>query len=151
MSFSISKTEQKLITHISNLILENNNPEIEVSSMCKYYSIDDYRKFKNDKFFSVFHLNINSLQLHKPDLDILLDELKFEFDIIAISESKLKKGVNPTHNIEISNYNIEHTPTEAEKGGTLLYISNKYNYRPRNDLEIYESKKIESTFIEILQ
>ena len=31
----------------------------------------------------------------------------------------------------------------------LLYISNKLNYKIRKDLEIYESKKIESTFIEI--
>ena len=88
---------------------------------------------------------------HKPDLDILLDELKFEFDIIAISESRLIKGIHLTHDIEIPYYKIEHTPTEAEKGGTLLYISENYEYKIRKDLEIYESKKIESTFVEILR
>ena len=89
----------------------------------------------------MFHLNTNSLQAHKSDLDILLDELKFEFDVIAISESRLLKGIEPTHNIEIPNYKIEHTPTEANKGGTLLYISENYEHKLRKDLEVYESKK----------
>ena len=80
-AFSIDKTDQRLINHISNLIFENSEPETECTNFCKYYSIDDFlkRKFNNDKHFSMFHLNINSLQRHKPDLDILLDELKFDF------------------------------------------------------------------------
>ena len=44
----------------------------------------------------------------------------------------------------------EHTPTEANKGGALIYISDKLNYKPRKDLEIYESKNLESTFVEMI-
>ena len=80
----------------------------------------------------------------------MLDSLKVEFDIIAISETKLQKGVQPVHNIELPNYEIESTPTEASKGGTLLYISRNLNYKPRQDLELYESKKLESTFVEVI-
>ena len=88
-------------------------------------------------------MNIHSLQLHKNDLDILLDALKLKFDIIAISETKLQKCMDPIHDIDLLDYNKESTPTEAAKGGTLLYISNKLNYKPRKDLQIYEPKKIE--------
>lgn len=34
------------------------------------------------------------------------------------------------------------------KGGTVLYIANNINFKPRKDLEIYDSKNFESTFIE---
>ena len=76
--------------------------------------------------------------------------MQFNIDIIAFSESKLQKGINPVVNINIPNYSYEHTPTEAAKGGTLIYISNQIDYKPRPDLNIYVSKTIESTFIELI-
>ena len=39
---------------------------------------------------------------------------------------------------------------EAEKGGTILYVSADLNYNPRKDLEIYTNKELESSFIEII-
>ena len=95
-------------------------------------------------------MNIHSLQFHKNDLDTLLDSLNFNFDIIAISETKIRKNIEPLYDISLLDYNIEQTPTEASKGGTLLYISKKLHYKPRKDLELYEAKKIESTFIEVI-
>ena len=123
LSFKLNKAEKKSISQISNLILENNGSNCQKENFCDYYSIDDFLKkeFKQNEHFSIFHLNIHSLQFHKHDLEILLDALKFEFDILAISETKLIKHTDPTHDINIPNYNIEHTPTEASKGGTLLY------------------------------
>ena len=153
LSFSLSKSEKKSISQISNLILENNDPDCNLKGFCDYYTIDDFlkKKFKQNEHFSIFHLNTHSLQFHKNDLDILLDTLKFEFDIIAISETKLQKNTPPIHDISIPNYTIEHTPTEATKGGTLLYVSNKFDYKPRKDLQIYESRNVESTFVEIIR
>ena len=46
-------------------------------------------------------------------------------------------------------YSYESGPTESAAGGTLLYISNHLSYKPRNDLCIYKSTELESTFIEI--
>ena len=47
-----------------------------------------------------------------------------------------------------------HTPyckyTEANKGGTLLYVNKVLNYKPREDLELYKSNDLESSFIEII-
>ena len=67
-----------------------------------------------------------------------------------ITETKLQKNTAPKIDINIPNYHVFHTPTEASKGGSLIYISNKLISKPRKDLEIYESKKVESTFSEII-
>ena len=48
-------------------------------------------------------------------------------------------------------YNIEHTPTESSNGRTLLYIKQGINYKLQKDLQIYKSKKLESTFVEVLE
>ena len=152
LNFNISKTEKKLVNMLTKTIFESNDPNIN-NSHCRYYSIDDVcsKNYKDTQYLSLFHLNIHSLQLHKDDLDVLLDSLQFKFDIIAISETKLQKNVNPVHDINLPNYHIpESTPTEASKGGTLLYISDTLNYKPRKDLELYEAKKLESTFVEII-
>ena len=80
---------------------------------------------------------------------MVLHALDFKFDIIAISESKLKG--KPQIDINLPGYHTPHCKfTEAEKGGTILYISNELNFKPRKDLEIYESKVIESSFVEII-
>ena len=54
------------------------------------------------------------------------------------------------NNIYLPNYNIEHTPISSSKGGALLYISKKLNYKNRNDLKIYKDKHLESIFTGIL-
>ena len=48
-------------------------------------------------------------------------------------------------------YNIEHTPTESSNDGTLLYIKQGINYNLRKDLQIYKSKELESTLVEVLK
>ena len=73
--------------------------------------------------------------------------LDHTFDIITISESKF----NPSVNIKIPGYKTPCTiKTEAEKGGTMIYIAEGINFKHRKDLEIYQSKELESSFIEII-
>ena len=132
--------------------------ETEVSPInCKYYSYDDFNKskFNSNKSFSILHFNIHSIQKHIDSLCTLLLTLEndsFQFDIIAISESKLtKSSPKPQVDISIENYHFpESIPTEASKGGVLLYVNKKHNAKPRNDLNIYEPKLLESKFIEII-
>ena len=50
----------------------------------------------------------------------------------------------------MNNLSFEFITTESSAGGTLLYIANHLSYKPRLDLNIYKSIKLESTFIEIL-
>ena len=77
--------------------------------------------------------------------------LDFHFDILVISESKFQKNMSPTIDISIDGYQQPiSTPTEATKGGVLLYVSNKHSFKLINDLMIYEAKMCESAFIEII-
>ena len=125
------------------------NSEFDISST--YYNCDEFikAKFDSDKNFSILHLNIHSIQLHVNELRILLQTLDYKFDVIAISESKLR--TDPLIDISLDGYQPPYcTYTDATKGGTILYVSSALTYKPRKDLEIYESKELETSFIEII-
>ena len=120
---------------------------------CDYYDLSSF-KFKNNKSkLAFFHMNIASLSKHKDELDTMLSMLDINFDIIGITETKIQKKKNPNFHIELEGFKCFSTPTESEKGGSLLYISNQLNTKPRYDLEkiMYKSKELESTFREIIQ
>ena len=55
----------------------------------------------------------------------------------------------PVSDIDLTNHSYEYFPTESSAGGTLLYIGNHVSYKPRNDLRIYKTVELESTFIEL--
>ena len=158
-------TQQIIIDKLNNLIQQQNfrlddkdndysnqpDNEFDQPLTCSYFSCEDFvnAKIEANKNFSIFHLNIHSIQRHVEELRILLHALNFKFDIIAISESKLK--CEPQVDITLPGYHSPHWKfTEAEKGGTILYVSKDLNFKPRKDLEIYESKELESSFVEII-
>ena len=115
-----------------------------------YYDVDEFQncKFSSDRNFSIMHLNIHSVQAHIEELNTLLSTLNHTFDIIAISESKLNR--DPIVD-KLTGYQTPIiTLTEAAKGGTMIYVVEGINFKPRKDLEIYQCKDLESTFIEII-
>jgi hypothetical protein len=70
MDFTINPNDKKLIKQITNLIMENTDPENKNNKFCNYYDVEKFtkKKFKSDLNFSVFHSNIASLQFHFEDL-----------------------------------------------------------------------------------
>ena len=86
------------------------------------------------------HLNISSLSYYIDELKLLLSEVKHRPEIIAISECRLRKNKEVLSNINVLGYNFEYTPTDGEKGGTLIYISENLKYKTRKDLNISQSK-----------
>ena len=65
--------------------------------------------------------------------------------------TRLKKILEVLSTINIKGYTFAYTTPGSSKGGTLIYIDNNMRYKVRNDLKIYKSKEIESTFIEIIE
>ena len=151
ISFSLGESEKKIAKQISNIIIESTDPATD-SNFCKYYETDTFanKKFNSQQNLSILHLNIASLQFHFDSLLVLLEVLDFSFDCIAISETKININTLPAKDLNIPNYHIYSTSTEASKGGTLIYVSDALISKPRNDLEIYKPKELESTFIEIV-
>ena len=140
---------------INNNNLENiidNDDEVATPINCKYVDYDSFDHIENEKKLSLFHMNIASLGKHKEELETSLDILNFKFDIIALTEAKLLKGIDANFDITLDGYKCYYTPTESSKGGSILYIKNKFNTLPRTDLDniMYKSKELESSFIEII-
>ena len=54
------------------------------------------------KKISLFHLNISSLPYHFQDLNDLLKSLKKGFNIIGITDSRLKVNSQPLININLN-------------------------------------------------
>jgi len=141
-----------------NTINENNlekiinKDDIETNPInCKYADYKTFCHVKNNKELSTLHMNISSLAKHKDEFETALNLLNYKFDIIGLTETKLIKNSTPNFDISLTGYKCYHTPTEASKGGSMLYIDDKFNSLPRHDLEssLYKSKELESSFIEI--
>ena len=79
----------------------------------------------------------------------MLKTTNTNFDIIAISETRLLRNTKIVKNINILNFCYEFTPTEWTAGGTLLYNADHLAYQRRNGLNLYEKNYLESAFIEI--
>ena len=67
-------------------------------------------------------MNICSFTKNFDDFKILLSEINVSFDILAITESRIKKDSSSPIKFQLDNYSIEHTSTESSTGGTL-YIN----------------------------
>ena len=73
----------------------------------------------------MFHLNLASLALHKEELITSLSLLDFEFDMIAVSETKIKADNEPIYDLSFDGYVHHLTPSECNNGGVIIYIKKK--------------------------
>ena len=87
------------------LIDEDDNFYTQINS--KYYDILEFNQIRHNResSFNLIHTNLSSISKHHDDLEQTLSLLKTKFDIIGITEHKLKKGNdNPITNIDIPGY-----------------------------------------------
>ena len=98
----------------------------------------------------LLHINSCSLKKNFEDLEYLFKATNKNFDVIAISDWELWKTQIYLKILIYIYYSVEFTPTESHAGGTLPYTNNKLSYKLRQDLCIYKSSELESTFIEII-
>ena len=72
----------------------------------RYYDIIDFSRIKKYPHqFSLFHVNLHSLSAHTDELHQLLNTLKFNFDIIGISETK-EQISGFLKNVSINGYDL---------------------------------------------
>ena len=102
----------------------------DLTNPSSYYSIDKFNKCFNSNSFNGTNL-LNYEQLHT-----LLADIDINFDIIDITETRLRTGQKALNNIDIEKYVIEHTTTDASCGGALLDIKEGIAYKVRNELKI---------------
>ena len=94
---------------------------------------------------SLLHLNIRSLPAHITELETYLSMLKYDFNVIGISETWLKESTYEIYNLQ--NYN--HIAKFRDGGGVSLLIDKCLTFIARDDLSIFDNI-LESNFVEIL-
>ena len=139
---------------IDKKLSADNEDEVIVSTVnSKYYNLKNFNSNKVDKSssFGLFHVNIASLNKHFDDFHELLNRLKFNFDVIGISEHKINKDNLPSNNISLPGYDeFIFQPTGTTHGGTGFYMKSGLDYIIRDDLKINVPSIIEAMFVEII-
>ena len=100
------------------------------------------------KSFTMFHMNIASLQAHIDELRSLLTLLDHPFDAICITETRLHEP-SPLVNVEITGYDFLHTPTTTTCGGAGIYVKSVYQPEPLPKLSASHTDICETIFTEI--
>ena len=81
---------------------------------CRYYDLEEIQTLnipKKSKSLSMFHINACSLSKNFDDIEYLLKTTNF--DIIAISETRITENINKISNINLNNYAFEFTPIQS--------------------------------------
>ena len=145
-----------IFSNVSNDLTRSNNLDPD-----KYFNVDSFpcEYFIESQFnemlqketqsdFSIFHLNIRSLQRNFSDFTNFLANLDIKFSVIGISETWLSDS---DHSVDIDGYNFIHKNRLNRPGGGIgLYISDNLEYKLRTDLCFDNLQAAaESLFIEI--
>ena len=84
---------------------QNNNSENIIN--CKYYDMDEIQalnKLNNKRALSLSHINSCSLSKNIGDLEYLLNSTSINFDVIAISETRIVKGKTSVNSLKLMNF-----------------------------------------------
>ena len=123
-----------------------NDPDLNLQSFNDHgiFTLEELNELSNvvKPHLSALHLNIRSLCKHIGELHNLLDNIPFEFHLIACSETWITPQVDP-ESIKIAGYNLL---TDNRKfsngGGVALYLKSNINYMLRDDLKIDDIENI---------
>ena len=103
----------------------------------------------SSSYFSLFHININSLDAHLSDLQTTLASLNFLFHIIGISETRenLSSGFKLNNNLD--GFTLHFQPSKSAAGGVAIYTCKSLNAFKRDDLSITDDE-FETVWVEIV-
>ena len=73
-----------------------------------------------DNNLSFLYLNISSLTFHCEELCTLLTSKIVNFDILCISETRIKLNKTRLTSNSVKGYNTEYTTTESSNASTLI-------------------------------
>ena len=141
-------SDSKLPNHIKQLI-----PYLQQTIPGTNYYVEDELNSYTDKLntkFSVFHLNIRSLNCHHKELIAYLQLLNVKFDCICLSEVWIT-NLDLYQSIFEDYMPFFAEPINTNVGGVAMFVKNKYKICERKELKIPNSSKVkvEDLWIEI--
>ena len=79
----------------------------------KYYDLPDINNLSNESSLGILHTNLASLYKYH-DLEQILSLMKIDFQIIGITEYKIK-DLTPISNVKLAGYHeFIYTPTQTQ-------------------------------------
>ena len=138
---NIIKTSQAIDSDISD--------EVSCEVDCQYVTADQlsYNTLNEKDDFTLFNLNIRSINKNFDTFTQCLKTLNHNFNIIGLTETQLKD--KPQDFLNLPNYTLEYVNRDGRNsGGVCLYIRNDMSYKLRKDL-CKASSHLESCFVEI--
>ena len=100
----------------------------------EFQSSQTVRDSISENCFSAIHCNIRSLAANHDNLTTLLSNLKHNFHIIGLSETKIVFNKDCVANISIPGYQFFSQPSVHNAGGVGFYIRNEIEFHLRDDL-----------------
>ena len=138
---------------ISSLIHHENN--FMQQTNFQYYTLEDFlnnenlNRSKQTLSFSTIHFNIRSLSANHESMTLLLSEPQHAFDVIDLSETKIKGSCDPTNNIAINGYDFISKPTLTNAGGVGLYVKEGIPFNIREHFCLI-TKEFESLWLRLI-
>ena len=83
---------------------------------CRYYDTEEIQTLnipRKSNSFPLFHICTYSLNKDFDDMEYLLKTTNMDFDIIAISQTRITKNINKIFNISLNNYAPEFSPPKS--------------------------------------
>ena len=120
-----------------------------INQSCNYRSVEwlANQYFSTSKqSFNLIHCNVRSLPKNKNKIEELLQIIKIQPDILAISESKLNN--NNKGKASLINYTMVHCDSLSNAGGVALYVSNSLEFHKIDEYS-FASSHSETLFIEV--
>ena len=136
------------LSNLDNSGIESNIPN-PINSM--YYYPSDFQKLNlssSSTYFSLFHINLNSLDAHLDDLQTTLASLNFPFHIIGISETRENYSTGFKMNNNLNGFTLFFQPSRSAAGGVAIYASKYLNAFGRTDLSTTDDD-FETVWVEI--
>ena len=94
-----------LMNKLNNFTDDEKENELNLPN-CKYRDTDYFKNPTKDfkrKALSFFHMNVCSLTKHFVNFNILLSDLNTSFDILAITETRIKRDSSSSINLQLNN------------------------------------------------
>ena len=139
----------------SNLNSLDFDCEVNLSNLssCKYYSCLDFlnltKQNNNSNNIKIFHNNLNGLELKFEHLRSFLSNNLSNFDIVTLTETSEQFNDSKFKtNVQLDGYFLSSSPTLSAKGGTAIYIKDKFDTIERTDLNIINDH-FETSWIEV--
>ena len=104
----------------------------------------DPHKMNLYKNLNIFHSNVNGLETKFDNLHEFLSCSLINIDFVSITETSQTNNENFIRNVDIGGYDLYSTA----RGGTAIYVNNKFNSFERNDIKIINDE-FESVWIEL--